>query len=100
MVSVSLDREQLKELKIEAVRGRSYWDRISVALAIRLLDTSAPYFDYFSVLDELDYLEGIRPSQVGGASRPILEPNRTGNFDFQNGLSVEMFKITGSFWYL
>lgn len=62
MVSVSLDREQLKKLKLEAVRDRSCWDRISVALAFRLLDTSDPYFDYFSVLDELDYLEGIRPT--------------------------------------
>jgi hypothetical protein len=62
MVSVSLDREQLKKLKLEAVRGRSYWDRISIALAFRLLDTSDPYFDYFSVLDELDYLEGITPT--------------------------------------
>ena len=47
MISVSLDREQLRRLKIEAVRGRSYWDRVSVALAFRLLDTSDPYFDHF-----------------------------------------------------
>jgi hypothetical protein len=62
MVSVSLDREQLNKLKREVVRGRSYWDRISIALAFRLLDKSDPYFNYFSVLDELDYLEGIRPT--------------------------------------
>jgi len=62
MVSVSLDREQLQKLKFESVRGRAYSERISVALAFRLLDTSDPYFDYFSVLDELEYLEGIRPT--------------------------------------
>jgi hypothetical protein len=62
MASVSLDQEQLKKLKMEAICGRSYWDRISVALAFKLLDTTDPYFDYFSVLDELDYLEGIRLS--------------------------------------
>lgn len=61
MASVSLDREQLKKLKLGATRGRPYWDRISVAFAFRLLDTSDPYFNCFSVLDELDYLEGIRP---------------------------------------
>ena len=61
-MSVSLDREQLKKLKSKAVRGRSYAERISVALALRLLDTSDPYFNYFSVLDELDYLEGIKPN--------------------------------------
>lgn len=62
MVSISLDRDKLQKIKLEAVRGRAYSERISVALAFRLLDTSDPYFDYFSVLDELDYLEGVRPS--------------------------------------
>ena len=56
IVSVSLDRKQMKKLKLEAVCDRSYWDRISIALAFRLLDTSDPYFDHFSVLDEPDYL--------------------------------------------
>lgn len=59
MVSVSLDSEQIRKLKLDATRGRPYWDRISIAFAFRLLDTSDPYFDYFSVLDELDHLEGI-----------------------------------------
>ncbi|AYH43666.1 hypothetical protein CDA09_09765 [Azoarcus sp. DN11] len=62
MVRVSFDREQIKALKLHATRGRPYWDRISVALAFRLLDTSDPYFSYFAVLDELDYMEGIRPA--------------------------------------
>ncbi len=61
-MSLSLNRIQLQKLKLDSVRGRAYADRISVALAFRLLDTSDPYFDYFSVLDELDYLEGILPS--------------------------------------
>ena len=60
MESVTMDREQLKELKLTAICGRPYWDRISIALAIRLLDKADPYFDHFSVLNELDYLEGIR----------------------------------------
>lgn len=71
MGSVNLDQEQLKKLKLEAVRGRSYWDRISVALALSLLDTSDPYFDYFSVLDELDYLERIRPTSRTKAEEPF-----------------------------
>jgi hypothetical protein len=62
MLSLSLNRDQLQKLKSEAVCGRSYSERISVALALRLLDTSDPYFDNFSVLNELDYLEGIRSS--------------------------------------
>jgi len=39
-------------------------------------------------------------SRVGGASRPISEPNRTGSFDFKNGSFVELFKIIRSFWCL
>lgn len=40
MFTVSLDGEQLKALKLHATRGRPYWDRISTALAFRLLDTA------------------------------------------------------------
>lgn len=57
---INLSSEQISRLKLEAVRGRPYAGRISVVLAIRLLDRSSPYFDKFAVLDELDYLEGIR----------------------------------------
>jgi len=32
-----------------------------------------------------------------GASSPIPEPNRTGNFDLKNDLSVGIFKITLAF---
>lgn len=61
MLSLSLDLEQIKQLKMQAVCDRSYWNRVSIALAVRLLDRSDPYFDQFAVLDELDYLEGISP---------------------------------------
>jgi hypothetical protein len=61
MVSVSFDRHQTQQLKFCAVRGRPYSERISIALALQLIDNSDPYFDCFSVLDELDYLEGVRP---------------------------------------
>lgn len=58
---LSLDREQVRVIKSHAVRERPYFERISLSLAFRLLDSSDPYFDAFSVLDELDFLEGLRP---------------------------------------
>ncbi|WP_312244294.1 hypothetical protein [Stutzerimonas nitrititolerans] len=61
-VTVSLDKELIARLKTEAVRGKPYAERISIALAFRLLNSSNPRFDPFSVLDEIDYLEGIRSS--------------------------------------
>jgi hypothetical protein len=60
MASVSFDRHQIQQLKFCAVRGRPYSERISIPLAFQLMDNSDAYFDCFSVLDELDYLEGIR----------------------------------------
>ncbi|WP_447892978.1 hypothetical protein [Pseudomonas marginalis] len=61
-VKVSFDKDQLVKIKAEAVRGRDCSDRISLALACRLLDSSNPKFSPFHVLDEIDYLEGIKPS--------------------------------------
>lgn len=60
MASVSFDLHQIQQLKSCAVRGRPYSERISIPLAFQLMDNSDSYFDCFSVLDELDYLEGIR----------------------------------------
>jgi len=57
---MSLDAEGIVALKLDAVRGRPCATRISIVLAMRLLDRSDPYFDSFAVLDELDYLEGVR----------------------------------------
>lgn len=59
LVKISLDKEQIGRLKAEAVRGKPYVERVSIALACRLLDSSDPRFNPFAVLDEIDYLEGI-----------------------------------------
>lgn len=58
MSTLSLDFSQLRQIKSAAVGERSYIDRISVAFAFRLLGT--PGLQIFSVLDELDHLEGMR----------------------------------------
>lgn len=60
IASISLTAAEVSELKAEAVRGRPYAERVSIVLALRLLDRTDRYFDPFAVLDELDYLEGIR----------------------------------------
>lgn len=59
MASLSLSKEHLSKIKIEAARGKPYADRISIALAFRLLPIEQSRLDIFSVLDEIDYLEGI-----------------------------------------
>ncbi|HNS56981.1 MAG TPA: hypothetical protein PKO34_08000 [Smithellaceae bacterium] len=57
MVKLSFDKDQIKKFKQEATRGKPYAERISLALAIRMVSTQV---DIFSILDEIDYLEGIR----------------------------------------
>lgn len=72
---VSLTPDEIAKLKATAVRGRPYAPRISIALAVRLLDKSDRYFDPFAVLDELDYLEGIRPTSKTKRESPFKGPH-------------------------
>ncbi|MCF5668766.1 hypothetical protein [Pseudomonas marginalis] len=60
-IKVSFDKHQLSEIKTQAVRGRGCSERISFALACRLLNLSSQSFSLFHILDEIDYLEGVRP---------------------------------------
>ena len=59
MVSIGLDKMQQSFLKNDAVRYKPYAERISIALAFKLLAPSNPRFNPFSVIDEMDYLEGL-----------------------------------------
>ncbi|HDR9108754.1 hypothetical protein [Burkholderia vietnamiensis] len=72
---VSLTPDEIAKLKTTAVRERPYAPRISIALAVRLLDKSDRYFDPFAVLDELDYLEGIRPTSKTKRESPFKGPH-------------------------
>lgn len=72
-VSLSLRLEEVAALKSKAVRQRDYVSRVSLPLAIQLLDTSDPYFDCFSVLDELDYLEGLRNASRTKRAMPFIQ---------------------------
>ena len=71
MASISLHPDEILQLKTEAVRQRPYAARISIALAFRLLGVTSPGFDVFAVLDELDYLEGIRPNSKTKPEAPF-----------------------------
>ncbi|WP_157672755.1 hypothetical protein [Achromobacter denitrificans] len=70
---INLDATQIAALKLNAVRDRFYAARISIALAIRLLDRSDPFFNPFSVLDELDYLEGMRATSRTKPEAPFKD---------------------------
>lgn len=66
----SLDRKQIEEIKYEAAFGGPWAERISIALAFRLLDRFNPYFSKFNVLDEINFLEGIKP---GTSTKPATQ---------------------------
>nr|VFJ59070.1 MAG: hypothetical protein BECKFM1743A_GA0114220_102305 [Candidatus Kentron sp. FM]VFJ65637.1 MAG: hypothetical protein BECKFM1743C_GA0114222_104012 [Candidatus Kentron sp. FM]VFK17037.1 MAG: hypothetical protein BECKFM1743B_GA0114221_104562 [Candidatus Kentron sp. FM] len=51
--------EELGRLKGEVLRGRPYAERVSISMALHLVYNRETRGDYFPVLDELDYLEGI-----------------------------------------
>ncbi len=57
---VSLTLEQINLIKMEVLKNRPYAARISLALIVRL----ANYEYAHCVLDEIDYLEGIRPFTI------------------------------------
>lgn len=59
---LSLTSEQIQAIKQEAVYGHPYADRVSLVLAMHLLTNRDARQDYFPILDELNYLEGINPT--------------------------------------
>ena len=59
---ISLGPEERRRLKVEALGERPYAGRVSTSLALLLVALREGRGDYLSVLDELDFLEGIRKS--------------------------------------
>lgn len=62
MQRISLGPEERRRLKVEALGGRPYAEHVSTSLAVLLIALREGRGDYFPVLDELDFLEGIRKS--------------------------------------
>lgn len=75
MLSMNLTVHEVAKLKSEAVRGRSYAERVSLSLAVRLLDRTDQHFDPFAVLDELDHLEGLRSFSRTKPESPFKGPH-------------------------
>ncbi|MCX5543865.1 hypothetical protein M3A49_31025 [Paraburkholderia sp. CNPSo 3076] len=75
---MSFDLQEVAQLKSVAVRGRTYANRVSLVLALRLLGQSGQHLDPSAVMLELDYLEGLRPTSRTKAEAPFkgqhLEP--------------------------
>ena len=71
MRNLSLSADQVTKLKAEAVRGKPYAGRISIALAFRLLGAADTGLDVWAILDELDHLEGIRPLSKTKDAKPF-----------------------------
>lgn len=66
-VQVSLTFEEVASFKREVLRERPYSGRVSFALAVRLAEMQVGRGDYFSVLDQLDFLEGLRKTSAAVA---------------------------------
>jgi len=58
----SFDEADLSEFKRYISGQKPYHARLSLALTIRLAICNLEHMDTFNVLDEIDYLEGIKPS--------------------------------------
>lgn len=71
---LSLGPDNRRRLKVDAVRERPYADRVSTSLALLLMTLREGRGDYFPVLDELDFLEGIRNASKSKASAPFRHP--------------------------
>ncbi|QDU68193.1 hypothetical protein [Engelhardtia mirabilis] len=74
MQRISLGPDERRSLKVEAVGGRVYADRVSTSLAILLVALREGRGDYFPVLDEMDFLEGIGKSSMTKEPKPFRHP--------------------------
>jgi hypothetical protein len=61
LVKVSFDKDQMDAIKRALTNDRPFADRISLSFALRLLWVKADLKEDYFVLDEIDYLEGLRP---------------------------------------
>lgn len=71
---ISLDQNQLDELKRKWTRERPYSSRVSAALAFRLVTQQVPPLDPFSILAEMDYLEGLRTTSLTKPEQQFRHP--------------------------
>lgn len=78
MVPVSLTWDEVKKMKRAICDGRPYTDRMSFALACRLMDLKNTSRENENVLREIGFLEGLAPSSATKAAsqfkRPPLHP--------------------------
>jgi len=75
MSNLSLSQQDIAEIKNEAAPGRSYNDRVSVALALRMLHLGrSKQIDTHSILDEIDYLEGYRSTSRTKKESQFVHP--------------------------
>lgn len=71
---VSLTLEQVAAFKREVLRERTYSGRVSFALAVRLAEMQVGRGDIFSVLDQIDFLEGLRKTSAAVAGTQFKHP--------------------------
>lgn len=80
MQQITLTPEELKTIKVDAVGEQPYAERVSLALALHLLLNRESGKDYYPILDELNFLEGL-------ASATRTKPER----QFERGVIKFLF---------
>ena len=63
-----------QSLKSAVLEGRAFWDRISLAFALRLVQAFSNRLGYHQILDEIDFLEGLRANSRTKPAMPFDSP--------------------------
>ncbi len=73
-IKASFSSDELQNLKSAVLEGRAFWDRISLAFALRLVQAFSNRLGYHQILDELDFLEGLRVNSRTKPAMPFDSP--------------------------
>lgn len=99
-MNVSFDKAELSAFKHFVLREKPYHDRVSIALTIRIANAASERLDIFAVLDELDYLEGIKKSSRTKDAKKFRKPPLQGLWHKHFFSARHLIKNVGIRWNL
>ena len=100
LVNVSFDKTVLSAFKRGVLREKPYYDRVSIALAIRLGNAASENIDVFAVIDEIDYLEGINTASRTKDATQFRKPPLQGLWHKHFFSARHLIKNVGIRWNL
>lgn len=99
-INVSFGKAELVSLKKAVTREKPYHERISLALALRLASYTSLRIDVFSVLDEINYLEGLTHVSKTKKEEPFTKPPLVGLWHKHFFSARHLVKNIGIRWNL